>query len=164
MPDQIKKAHQPRPHIPATLSKEDAETFKKLDWCGVCFVGPLDATAKGLGDSEGIAPIMPVISTEWADKLSASFDKTSPTCAQAMLFRIWLESKVDAKRLLVELPAFFSTRAEKMRGAWYGLDVGTDLLELQIKMLEFATTRGLQAFDDEDALRLLREPTERAAA
>ena len=164
MPDQIKKAHQPRPHIPATLSKEDAEKFKKLDWYSVCFIGPLGRVPRSLGDTIGITPIMPVISTEWADKLSASFDKTSPTCAQAMLFRLWLESKVDAKRLLVELPAFFSTRAEKMRGAWYGLDVGTDLLALQVEIIDFCEALGMSVFDDEDALKLLMEPTERAAA
>ena len=152
-----------RPHLPATFTKAEAERFKARGWCNVSFVGPLDAVAKGLGDMEGIAPIMPQASADSPDKVTSAFDKASPTGAQGMLFRLWFETKADAKRFLVELPAFFATNATKMRGGWYGLNLDVDLLTLQIEMLEFAKTKGLSAFDDDDAIKLLAQATAQAA-
>ena len=164
MKDQVNSTAPRQPHNPVPLSQAEAEVFKKHQWSSVGFFGPLNVIANGLGDTVGIAPIMPVSGADWTEKTSNQFDKASPICAQAMLIRLWFETKGESKRFLVELPAFFATRALKMRGAWYGLEVGADLLELQIAMIDFAKERGLHAFDDEDVSKRLREPPTHATA
>lgn len=148
-----------RAFSPMRLPDEECIQFAAKSWCAISFVGPLETVPRHLGDTEGLAPIAPRLASDWADKMSAQIDRASPIFAQGLLFRLWLETKADAKRLLVELPAFFASRATKLRGDWYGLPPGFDTDVLMIELLDFAASRGLRAFDDEVVVKQLRDLT-----
>jgi hypothetical protein len=158
------KASARRAYNPPRLAKPEAEALTEKTWHSISIVGAFDTVSQRAGDVPGVLPVAPWLGSDWPGKIAVIVDRASPTAAQGIHFRLWCETKSDAKRLLVELPAFFANKATKLRGDWYGLPPDVDMLTLQLELMEFAEQRNLTVFDDEAALQMLRETTKSAAA
>ena len=140
-------------HVPPPLTRTQRDAIKRQALCGLCFVGPFEPITI---DSKQVRAIAPVLNSSWRDTVSEAVDKASPQFAMGLLLRGWLRTKVDALRLLAELPRFMSRQATKQRGEWWGLPVQTDPMKFQIDLTEFANGLGLELLDDLDVLKELR--------
>ncbi len=158
------KANARRAYNPSRLTKPEADAFARKNWHCMSLVGALDSMPQKNGDAHGVMPVAPWLSSDWQGKVAATVDRASPIAAQGIHFRLWCESKADAKRLLIELLAFFADKATKLRGDWYGLPHDVDMLTLQLELMEFAEQRNLTVFDDETAIKVLRETVSAAVA
>ena len=88
-------------------------------------------------------------------------DRYSPMFRQGLIFRIWLLSKVHAKRLERDLPALLSRKGRALGGGWFSIDQNTDMAELQIEIKDLAARLGLATFSDDQVLKLTGEAAAR---
>ena len=138
------------------LTEAEAESLKEIRPYAITMGGPLDPIPGELGDDIGTRPVRIGTSGNWADSVTAQLDSGSPVFRQELLGRVWLQSREDAKRLLVELPRFLATVSKNTRGDWHALNSDVDLVEFMIGLEHFAASLGLKTMDDEAVLALAR--------
>jgi len=80
-------------------SKPDAAFVRQLGFVALSLYGSVEPVPRALGDTVGVRPILPVISSRLNNPVEANLDRYSPTFYPGLLARIWFANKDDAKRL-----------------------------------------------------------------
>ena len=153
-----------KPFEPASLPKTEVATLAGAGFTSITFIGTLVHIPHKSSLSDRILPIMPSVTSDWNPKTAAQADRLSPLFPVGLLFRVWCETKADAKRLLNELPAFLHDKgAIKLRGEWWGFATDIDCELLQLELQETAAMRGITVLDDDDVLKRIRKQEAQAA-
>jgi hypothetical protein len=140
--------------IPDILVSETAILkFMGVNYLGIC--GPYSPVQVDGYGPLGRWLVQPCISGSFKDTITSVMDRYNPTQPQGLLFRIWLGSKAEAKRLECELPGLLSSKGRARRAGWLGPDADLTLLQLEIE--ELAARLGLKIFGDDELLAIVRE-------
>ncbi len=139
-----------------TITADEVAAMKARGFTALCICGPGKPVPRGLGDNVGVNPVVVILNSSFKDSVSAPLDRASATYPQGMLFRIWLASKADAKRLENELPALLSQNGSATRSAWFDIGRDADFDALHCAILDLAKDMGLQTYSDSQVLQIAR--------
>lgn len=144
-----------RPRI-SVLTEDQAKALKVLNPANVYMAGANEFVPRFIGDTKGATPCYVGRSQRWADTVSSTLDRYSPTFAQTLWFRLWVKSPEAAKRLEAEIPQHLGDKLKKLRGKAFDVDPNVTLDDLQFEIMSLAESLGIETFDDDQLLAKIR--------
>jgi hypothetical protein len=141
----------------AQSAEKKGDIAKEMGLHALVIIGSAAPVPLFLGDAVGAWVLTISLSGAWNDTRTSTFDKACPAVPMCRWSRIWLGSRDEARRLMIEVPRTLGPLTTRLRADWLKRNPDVTIADIEDVIINQAEAMSLQVYTDDEVRSLVSD-------